>query len=555
MRLSHLPRALLGLGLFLLGGCDDDGTASGGGGSTGQTSPTTTGTVGEGGAGGEVIDPRFYPLMEALEAEMAELDTSGAAIAILEGGDVTFAKGFGKKHPQQDAPVLPTTLFRIGSTQKMMTAAAVLQLVQGGQIDLDEPIATYLPELELALGPTWVDDITVKHLLTHQSAQYDYLRIDTNLVGDDALHKWTHGYWSNHCYLMAPSGRMWNYSNPGFMMAGLVAEKTAGVPYRTYMAENVWGPLGMSRTYSLPSDVLADGDYASGDTWHWESGEKMVAGPDSYDNGWARPAGFAFSSVLDMAEFVKFLRAGNTGVLADDLRTQMFAEQVDTELLPDIGFYGFGLEVHRGIFLHGETGEELDYYEVPRISHAGALHGFSADVYYFPSVDFGLITLANADGAYFQKTLEVALETLVELPAPSTPPDMTVDPADYPLFVGDYEDPWNVGTISVTTDGTDLRIAIELADQYDIPYDPVLEPYTPNNFLLTIDGVTLPVTFLFDDPESAKYLRTRFFVGVREAAMLAAAPTDAERLASLFAGLEEARRDRPVTMLGPKPRR
>lgn len=500
-----------------------------------------------GGQGGEAIDPRFNPVIEALEAEMAQLDTSGAAIAILEGGEVTFARGFGKKNPEEDAPVVATTLFRIGSTQKMMTATAVLQLVERGQLDLDEPITTYVPDFAFNLDPTWAPSITVRDLLTHQSAQYDYLKIDTPQVGDEALGDWINGYWSNQGYLMAPSGRMWNYSNPGFMMAGFVAETVSGVPYRTYMAENVWGPLGMNRTFLLPSDVIADGDYASGSTLHWDTGEPMIATPDSYDNGWARPAGFAFSSVLDMAEFVKFLRAGNPSVLADQLRTQMFAEQVDTEIVPG-EFYGFGLEAARGFFLHGETASEIDYYELPRISHAGALQGFSSDVFYFPSLDFGFITLANADGAYFRDTLEVALKTLVELPAPSTPPDLSVDPADYPLYVGDYTDPWNVGAISITTDGAELLISIELADNYDIPYDHVLEPYAPNNFILTIQGVELPVTFLFDEPSAAKYLRTRYFVGERDATARTVARTDAERAANLFSALEEARRDRPIAL-------
>ena len=68
---------------------------------------------------------------------------------------------------------------------------------------------------------------------------------------------------------------------------------------------------------------------------------------------------------------------------------------------------------------------------------------------------------------------------------------------------------------------------------------------------LGFQGVELPVTFLFDEPSSAKYLRTRFFVGVRDAAPPTVAPTDVQRVANLFAALDEARRDRPITLLGP----
>jgi hypothetical protein len=90
-----------------------------------------------------------------------------------------------------------------------------------------------------------------------------------------------------------------------------------------------------------------------------------------------------------------------------------------------------------------------------------------------------------------------------------------VDPASFGAFLGTYEDPYNVGTIHVTLDGNQLKVEMPLLDSLKIPYDPVLAPSLPDNFVLTVQGAELPVTFLRDDQEQVEYLRTRAFVGAR----------------------------------------
>ncbi len=71
------------------------------------------------------------------------------------------------------------------------------------------------------------------------------------------------------------------------------------------MQQNVFDPIGMQRTFFLGQEVEADGDYAWGRTVDWAAGtgEPAVAGPRSSDNAWGRPAGFAWSSVIDLAKF------------------------------------------------------------------------------------------------------------------------------------------------------------------------------------------------------------------------------------------------------------
>ena len=120
-----------------------------------------------------------------------------------------------------------------------------------------------------------------------------------------------------------------NYSNPNFYLAGLALERASGVTYRQAIALQPRGPpLGMERTFFLPSEVIADGNFSDGASTN-EAGGPWDVTPDAYDNAWLRPAGYAFSSVVDYAKFVQFLYAGNQSVLSDTERQAMQTAQVN----------------------------------------------------------------------------------------------------------------------------------------------------------------------------------------------------------------------------------
>ncbi len=458
------------------------------------------------------LDPRFKPLIAAIEQDLVASGAPGVAVAVLEGGEISFAAGFGSKHPDYEDPVLATTLFRIGSVTKMLTAAGVLQQVEAGGIALESPITDYLPDFDLKANPDWAPAITVKHLLTHTSGLFDYVdwEVDVSEQQDSALHDFLLGPYEDIGYVMAPSGRMYNYTNPGFDLAGLVLETVSGSWYREVLRDELFVPLGMTRTLFLPADVVADGDFAYGDTLHLTTGLPLVVAPHTFENGWQRPAGYVFSSVLDMAGFVKFLRTGNEAVLADEFRVAMQSPQIDTERFLDRSHYGFGIGILQGIYL-GDAG----FYELTLLSHTGGFRGFHAELYYVPELDFGLVTLANADDASFSNSLVTALTTLCTLPSPATAPDIMFKPGDYDSYVGSYNDPFLVGDIAVTPVGTELRADIPGLDAAAIPYEPVLVPLWRHNFTLTIEGYPHQITFILDADGTPEFFRTRYFVGNR----------------------------------------
>src|SRR5215472_12004711 len=87
--------------------------------------------------------PDFTELDKVVAAELKEISAPGAAIAIVSGDRVIYAKGFGVSSVETGAPVTPDMLFRLGSTTKMFTAAALVTLSEEGKLKLDDPMGKY----------------------------------------------------------------------------------------------------------------------------------------------------------------------------------------------------------------------------------------------------------------------------------------------------------------------------------------------------------------------------------------------------------------------------
>lgn len=485
------------------------------------------------------IDARFQPLVDQIQAEQTQLGAPGVAVLVMENGQITFAHGFGLKNPDGTDKVDAGTLFRIGSVTKMLTTTGLLELEASGQVALADPVTRAIPGFHVAAPAGAESTITVRHLLTHSSGLADYLG-DKNTADqtDGLLSSFTTGQFSSIEYQMAPAGRMWNYSNPNFILAGLTLENVGGVPYRTAMQDRVFTPLGMHRTFWRGDDVISDGNYAYGLTSD-ASGNRLVEAPNAYDSPWARPAGFAFSTVYDLARFVTFLEDGNPSVLPDPERMAMQTPQINMEQgLGDLENYGYALFVDKGFFLHD------GFHATMLVTHGGDIYGFAADVYYVPSTKFAVIVLANADGAHFQNSIILALEMYAGLPAGTTGPSFPIDPATFDSLAGNYQDDYNVGrvTIANTTDG--LTISLPDVDAAHIPYDPKLVAVSPDNFALSIQGTQLLLSFLRDSAGNPEYMRARAFVAKRTTTTVAHA-VDARALRRRLA--EDALRERLVT--------
>ncbi|MCB9744888.1 MAG: beta-lactamase family protein [Alphaproteobacteria bacterium] len=465
----------------------------------------------------EARDPRFDALAAAMQSSLEASDAPGAAIAVFEGGEVVWAEGFGVTAPGGDTPVGPETLFRIGSVTKMMTAVALLQQQERGLVDFDAPITAAVPELDFALDESWAGAIYPEHLITHTAGLFDYGELSSG-PADEGLAEQLLGYYDDTYWLMSPPGAIWNYSNPNFSLAGLAAEQVDGRWYRELMMEDVFAPLGMDRTFFLGEEVLADGDWAAGRGPDWTTGTRTVTiEADSYDSAFMRPAGFAWSSVLDLADFAQLLLHGEPAVLSEAHRQAMTSAQVPLDMGIEGQGYGYGLFIAEGFFLGS------DYYDERLWSHGGDINGYAADLYILPEQDLGFAILASGSGAHLSEAVAEGLRLGVGEPAEA--PDLTVDPASYARYAGTYDDPYNVGRMIFTETESGLSVDMPRLDLYDVPYSSEVIPYLPGVFVLTVQGYQIPLSFI-EDEGAPRWARTRVFVAERsdEAQALVADP-------------------------------
>ncbi len=441
---------------------------------------------------------------QCVQANMASLNAPVAAVAVILDGELLYESGYGLKRRTLTGAVDADTIFRIGSVTKQMTAAAVMQQVELGRVDLDAPVTDYIPELEVS-GKWPADRITVHHALTHTTGYPDRVN-DVTSVGDQALSRWAAQ--QAEFELHAPPGSFWNYSNPNFMIAGLVAERAAGTPYRDLYKESLWEPAGMHSTTFDPDEVIASSNYATGHYYDSEAGRELYFGPRENDLWAAGPAGFAFSTVGDLAHWALLLMDGGGPVLSPWSAATMQDPHVWTHFYPDL-FYGFGIMI--------EDYEGLDVRQ-----HGGNVAGFGTYLLWVPDRRFAVALLTNVTSSLNSAAYCIVDEVLE--PAVVSEPDLTTDPSTWSRYVGDYLITDNEGATTQATvylDGDRLMGSIIDPALPGFTYTTELEQVFLDTFLFDSDGdgaADTDITFCSQkgDPGFMMWMRNRLAVGERQ---------------------------------------
>ena len=190
--------------------------------------------------------------LDGLVAEAAgELGVPGAVCGVLIDGEMHIAH-HGVANVTTGAPVLPTTLFQLGSITKVYTATLVMQAVQAGLIALDEPVRAQLQEFMVA-DPGATIEITPRHLLTHTSGiEGDHL-VDTGW-NDDALARYVAtlaGLGQLH-----PTDEAYSFCNTGYGVLGRLLEVATGDDFDRALRRRLTRPLGSRATVTLPKHAL-----------------------------------------------------------------------------------------------------------------------------------------------------------------------------------------------------------------------------------------------------------------------------------------------------------
>jgi CubicO group peptidase (beta-lactamase class C family) len=357
----------------------------------------------------------FEEIDAFIEKQMDRLNLPGAALAVVEGDQIVHMRGFGRAHPNGEMPS-PQTPFCIGSTTKSFTALAVMQLVEGGKVELDAPVQRYLPWFRVApsqgdeADPQASDKISMRHLLNQTSGLP--LLPGWQLLTDfdnrpDATERQARAL--STIKLTRPAGVTFEYSNLNYNLLGLIIEAASGESYAAYIQHHIFEPLGMHHSYTTKSAAQQDGLAVGHQSWFGVP----VAAPDLPMVSGSLPSGQLISSAEDMGRYlIAHLNGGRCGeaqILSPKGIAELHRPAVEAPLLDDAkGWYGMGWYIE-------EQGQ------MRSLQHSGLVPDFYAFMAMLPEQKKGVILLVNIDHFTMQFTMSEVGAGLVRLLAGNLP--------------------------------------------------------------------------------------------------------------------------------------
>ena len=299
----------------------------------------------------------------------------GASAGYLVNGQTLWESSIGYANQKDKKGFNVDTKVRIASIAKSMTAVAVMQLVEQGQIDLDLPIDTYISDF-IQKGKT---KITTKHILSHTSGinAYKNKKEAENTINYETL-KDAYDVFKDRKLRFEP-GTEYFYTSYGYVVLGMLIENVSGLSYESYMKTYIWDKAGMTHT---GVEKFNEKPEHSSELYHKQKQFKLIeAIPNNLSN--RVPGGGLYSTASDI------LRFGNALLNYDLIREDTLALMLQHHSLEKVN-NGYGL----GFYLYGKQPNESTIY-----GHGGAQTGSSTQLFVIPSLKTVVVVLANTSGA------------------------------------------------------------------------------------------------------------------------------------------------------------
>ncbi|MFI6539766.1 serine hydrolase domain-containing protein [Nonomuraea sp. NPDC050547] len=340
-----------------------------------------------------------------IQATAESLGVVGAQAAVVKGETVrSYAAGLADA--RHGTPVDDGTLFQIGSTTKLYTAAMLMRLADDGRLDIDAPVSGHLPEHDL--GP-----ITARHLMSMTSGLDNGPYVDTGR-GDDCVAAYVRRL-AGIPPLFEP-GAGFGYSNASTVVSGLLVERITGRCWDDALRDLLLEPAGLARTASLADELLYH-RVALGHTR-----EREVVKPFFFSRGLGPSGSTLCASALDLVAFGRLFLHG--GVLSADALKEIHTPhaEVPARCFADHWCAGPYLKIWDGVRVYG---------------HSGTTPSGSSTLNWIPEHDLVVATIVNvAERGYrFADAVIreiVRAETGVVKPAlPEPDPGLSVAPEPY----------------------------------------------------------------------------------------------------------------------------
>jgi D-alanyl-D-alanine carboxypeptidase len=336
-------------------------------------------------AAGQPLTPGEVSQIDQLVTKtLADTGVPATEIAIVRDGKLVLTKAYGKANEGLSAK--PDQPYQIASNSKQFTAMALLLLRDEGKLSLEDPVSKYLP------GITDGDKITIRQLISHTSGLQDFWPQDYSFIDMEKATTPQHivDKWAKKPLDFQP-GTRWQYSNTGYVVAGMIAEKVSGQPLVTFLNERIFKPLGMSSVRD--QDDTNTPAFPAG--YHrFALGPVRVA--QQPGRGWLYAAGELSMTAQDLAKW-DIARMNRTLIPATD-----WVEQETPVLRTDGRTNGYGL----GVYNHFVRERHV-------IDHGGEAVGFLTQNTVYPDTKDAIIVFTNSDFSGATDTLTSGIEKIV----------------------------------------------------------------------------------------------------------------------------------------------
>ncbi|MFI6597472.1 serine hydrolase domain-containing protein [Nonomuraea sp. NPDC050536] len=367
----------------------------------------------------------------------------GAALAVLTGGTIHELAG-GVLHRGTGVTATTDSVFLAGSLAKAYTATLVMQLVGSGELDLDAPVVSVLPEFGTP-DPEATRTITIRQLLSHTGGMTNDFTYDAGR-GDDCLAAYVQA--ARNVPLDCPPGMTLSYGSSGYVVLGRLVEVLTGQTWDQALKDRLFGPLGLRHSMTLPEEALR---FRAAMGHLGEPGRDPEPAPvwDVMPRS-AGPYGRVIVSAGDVVRFARMhldggLAPDGTRVVPADAVAAMQRRQVDSldKWTFSADGWGLGWTLHdwNGVLGFGHDGSALSQHSYLRvIPHAGVAVALLANG--------GAVSHLYAD--LFRELLDELAGVRMPPPfaPPANPPELDLAP-----LVGTYRREGVVTTISQDADG------------------------------------------------------------------------------------------------------
>jgi D-alanyl-D-alanine carboxypeptidase len=330
-------------------------------------------------------DAAFHARVDGAAAEiLASTGSPSASIAIVRDGRIVYVKAYGDAKLSPKVPARPEMRYSIGSNSKQFTATGILMLAEEGKLSLDDPVSRFVPDL------TRAGEVRVRQLLSHTSGYQDYWPQDyvppfmtQPVTAADILDRWAKKP------LDFEPGTQYQYSNTGYVIAGVILEKASGEKLLPFLTARIFRPLQMNGVVNVDQERLTESDPTG--YLRYALGPPRPAPKEG--KGWLFAAGELAMTAEDLAKW-------DIGMLERRLLKPASYKEQQTDVLLKNGLaagYGLGLDVAR---IAGHRA----------LAHSGGVSGFTSRNAVFPDDGAAITVLTNGE--------TVAAEQIVQRIAP-----------------------------------------------------------------------------------------------------------------------------------------